>query len=127
MVKDSAQRDLASYTLEEKSRIAARARRNVGSECALILTTGFAVTMVVMFFFGNRTFLPIAAVLGLPPILVWCALSFGIAGLCAYAHYVFSHSKVASAKSMQADLLHHYQSIGRAAREEKIRAMQEKK
>ena len=93
-------------SLEERRRIARTARRNIRSESTLILTAGFALTMIVLFFFGAQTFLPIAAALGVRPILVWVMMSAGISALWAWLHSRLAGPRIALARQLNAKFLH---------------------
>lgn len=86
--------------------MARTARRNIRSERTLIFTAGFALTMIVLFFFGAQTFLPVAAVLGVRPILVWVMMSAGISALWAWLHSRLAGPRIARARQLNAKLLH---------------------
>ncbi|MEM9360295.1 MAG: hypothetical protein AAGB04_29290 [Pseudomonadota bacterium] len=75
--------DPSRLTQEERGKIEKRARKNVGSDVVLILTAGFAFCMVVLFWYGDVTFLPMAAYLEVRPTLVWIIQAFTISVVVA--------------------------------------------
>ncbi|MEP2897067.1 hypothetical protein [Roseibium sp.] len=90
---------------------------------ALILTAGFSLVAVTMFFFGKFTFLPLAELLQLRPTVVWIGLSFLISILGGLVHRWFASSSVARAREHQF-LVHQFdESQKRAETEKKINAL----
>ena len=98
--------DALPQSVEERRRIAQTARRNLHSERTLILTAGFALTMIVLFFFGTQTFLPIAAALEVRPLLVWVVLSAVISAVAAWLHGRIAGPRIARARELNARLLY---------------------
>lgn len=115
--------ELSNYSAEDKRRIAKTAKRNIHSECTLILTAGFAVLMIAIFFFADFTFLPISKAMGLRPTLVWVALSFGIAACWAWFHLKRFQPRISKARDLNAAFLHQYQEELRRQKEAKYQNM----
>ncbi len=101
--------ELSNLSQEDRKRIARLARRNVTSEFALIVSAGFSFLMVVLFFFGDRSFLLVAQALALPPTLVWIALAASGSFLWAFFHVVRMLPKVHKAREINAALIYEYQ------------------
>ncbi|WP_299085599.1 hypothetical protein [uncultured Ruegeria sp.] len=115
--------DPSELTLEERGRIAKRARRNVGSEITLILTAGFSLVAVTLFFLGKFTFLPLAELMQLRPTVVWIGLSFLISLIGGLVHGWVASSSIARARERQF-LVHQFDgSKKRAETEKKIKAL----
>lgn len=108
------EKDLSDYTSEEKAQIARTAKRNVHSECALILTAGTGLIAVSMSFLGRYTFLPIAYATNLSPSLVWIGLSLAISALLAWLHAKQSQPRIRRARDLDAAFLYQYQDKQRA-------------
>lgn len=85
------------------------ARRNVASETTLILTAGFSLIMIATFYFGDRTFLPLAETLDVRPTVVWVSLSALISFIWVLLHSVRLRPKVRQAQQISAELLYQYQ------------------
>ena len=93
--------DPAKLTLSERNRIARRARRNIQSEIALFLTSGFAVFMIALFWFGKLTILPLAEFLGARPTVVWVGLSALLSVFLASVHGLIGSRKIAQARQLE--------------------------
>ncbi|WP_299986493.1 hypothetical protein [uncultured Ruegeria sp.] len=111
--------DLSKTSRRDRKRIARMAKRNVGSEIVLILTAGFSLLMIVTFYFGVYTFLPLAEVVNVRPTIVWVALSFGTASICAFIHAIRMRPKVERARELDAAFLYEYQQKRNVERAEK--------
>ena len=103
------QKPLSDYTGEERRRIARLAKRSARSEVRLIMTAGFSLLMVILFFLGNWTFLPLAIATGIRPTVIWVAMSFGIAATWAYFHKRAVTPRIQWARTLDAAFLHDYQ------------------
>lgn len=115
--------DPSRLTLAERRKIASRAQRNVGSEVTLILTAGFALVTVTMFFFGKFTFLPLAESLQVRPTLVWIGTSFLTALIGGLVHGWIASRNVARAREHQF-LVHQFdETKKRAETEQKVKAL----
>ncbi len=102
--------DLSAYSKEQRERIAKTARRNVWSECVLILTAGFALTMLTLFFAGSRILLPLSLLLEMRPLILWAILSTMFSVGVAWWHYRRSSPKVEQAQALNAEFLYEYQN-----------------
>ena len=111
----------------ELHRIRSRSARNVSSEVVLILTAGFAFMMVFLFFLGQYTFLPIAELLGIRPILAWISLSVLLSVCLAFAHAKIASKTVALARAKQFEIDKFVESKKRAEIETKIAAAEKTK
>ena len=118
--------DLSTFSTDDRQKIDRAARRNVGSECRLILSAGFALLMVFTFFFAKVTFLPIAAALDVRPFFVWITLSAGVAAVWAFVHYAVFAPRIARAKALSAAFLHAHEQKEREANLAKLKALREK-
>ena len=87
--------DPSQMTRTERQKIGKRASRNVGSEVTLILTAGFAALMIVLFWFVNLSFLPLAKMFGISPTLDWIGLAVTISFAFGIVHGWFASSVVA--------------------------------
>ena len=115
--------DPSKLTLKNRGKIAKRARRNVRSEITLILTAGFSLVAITLFFFGKFTFLPLAELMQLRPTVVWIGLSFLISLIGGLVHGRIASRSVARAREQQF-LVHQYDgSRKRAETEKKIKAL----
>lgn len=112
--------DLSTYSRADRSRIARTAKRKVGSEATLILTAGFGVTMVALFFGARFSFLPLAEAIGIRPTIVWVALSSAIAATWAWLHVSLLTPKVSRARELDAAFLYEQQRLVRKDRARKI-------
>lgn len=102
--------DVSAYSADEKQRIARRAQRKLGSEVGLILLGGFSFLMVVLFVFGDKTFLPVAELIGARPTVVWVAMSAVISAIWAVWHHRRAKPKIAQARDLHAEISHLYQN-----------------
>ena len=114
--------DPSKVTQYERKNIRKRAQRNVGSEVTLILTAGFAFVMIVLFFFGKLTLLPLADLLDLRPILVWIGLSVLISVAVALVHSRLASKSVGRARERQFLIEEFDESERRSENENKIKA-----
>lgn len=111
--------EIPEYSRTEKARIARIAKRNVYSECTLILGAGFAVLVIVFFWFAKFTFLPISVATGLNPNFVLVALSFVTAAIWSWLHFMWFRPIISRARDMDAAFLYQYQNKLRRQREPK--------
>lgn len=117
--------EIEKLTRDERGRVAKRARRKIGSEVSLILSAGFACLMIILFVFGDRTFLPVAEALGVRPTVVWLALAAVLSVLWGTAHYFTGSRKIVEAREMDAAIRRAHQDKKNAETEAKVRAMNE--
>ena len=103
------QKPLAEYSGEERRQIARLAKRSIRSEVRLIMSAGFSLLMVILFFLGNWTFLPLAIATGIRPTLIWVAMALGIAAVWAFFHKRALAPRIAWARTLDAAFLHDYQ------------------
>lgn len=115
--------EIENLTRAEREKIAKRANRKIGSEASLILSAGFAVLVIVLFVFGDRTFLPIAEMLNLRPTVVLVALAALLSALWALLHYSRGARKIAEARQLETEIRRVHQNMRNAETEEKIRDM----
>lgn len=120
-------KELSNYSAEDKKRIAKTAKRNIYSECTLILTAGFTVLMFAMLYVRSITFLPISEAIGLRPTVVWVVLSFGIAACWARCHLIWFQPKISKARDLDAAFLYQYQDELRRQNEAKYHDVQSDK
>ena len=92
--------DPARLSPSEKAGIARQARRQVGSEIALILTFGFGALSLIFFVLGPAIVIPVSALPGLQPVAVWICLSAGLTGLWAKLHFDRATRSIARAREM---------------------------
>ncbi|MGR3711871.1 MAG: hypothetical protein ACU0A6_01960 [Shimia sp.] len=115
--------DPKQLTRTERQKISKRARRNVRSEVTLIFTAGFALMLVVLFWFGDLTFLPLAKIFGIGPSVTWIGLAALISFAFGLAHSWIASRGVAIAQAQQFELHRFDGANQRAETEEKIRTM----
>ncbi|WP_208354566.1 hypothetical protein [Pseudaestuariivita rosea] len=118
--------DPSKMTREERKEIQGRAQRNVGSEVTLILTAGFGLVMIILFFFGTVTVLPLAERLEMQPMPVWIGLSVLICFTCGMVHAWRASRNVARARERQFMIHQFDEARKRSETQEKIRALKEK-
>ena len=113
--------DPSKMTRTERHKIAKRAKRNVGSEVTLILTAGTSVLLILLFWFGNFSFLPLAELLDMRPPVVWLGLAVTIAFMLGSVHGWLASSAVALAQKQQFEIHQFDEANRRAETEEKLR------
>ena len=118
--------DPSEISRSERKRIFDRARRNVSSEVTVILTAGFALVMILLFFFGNFTFLPLAEYFQLRPTIVWIVLSLLISGTFGLVHSWLASKRVAQAGEQQSAKYKFDEAKRRSETEEKINILNKK-
>lgn len=118
--------ELESLTRAEREKVAKRANRKIGSEVSLILSAGFAFLVVVLFVFGDRTFLPIAEMLNLRPTFVLVALAALLSALWALLHYYRGAQRIAEARKLETEIRGAHQILRNAETEAKISNMKRK-
>lgn len=115
--------DPSQMTRTVRQKIGKRASRNVGSEVTLILTAGFAALMIVLFWFVNLSFLPLAKMFGISPTLDWIGLAVTISFAFGIVHGWFASSVVAQARKQQFEIHQFDEANKRAETEEKIKVL----
>ena len=101
---------LSDYSQTERAKIAILARRILPSEISLILGEGFAVIMIILFFFGEYTVLPIAAAFMLRPTVVWIVLSASLTIFWALTHARRTGPRIIAARDLHAAFLHEHEA-----------------
>ncbi|MBO9446004.1 hypothetical protein [Ruegeria sp. R14_0] len=96
--------DFSRITVSERSKIAKRSGRNIGSEITLVLSAGFAALMVVLFWFGDLTFLPLAEFLQIRPTIAWVLLAALLAVAIAAIHGLIGSRRIAFARQLEFEL-----------------------
>jgi hypothetical protein len=91
--------DPSQLTKAERQKITKRAGRNIGSEVTLILTAGFSLLMVLLFWFGDLSFLPLSELLGIRPTLTWIGLAASISIASSLVYGWVASSAVARAQN----------------------------
>lgn len=114
---------LSAYSGEERQKIAALAKRSVRSEVKLILSAGFSLLMVVSFFFGAFTFLPLSEATGIRPTIIWAAMSFTIAAVWAFLHGRRVGPRIQEAQELNAAFLYDYETQVMRERRAKAKAL----
>lgn len=117
-------KDPSKYSPQDKARIARTAKRNVNSEAILILSSGFGILMVVLFYFAEFTFLPVSTAIGVRPIIVWITMSFGIASILAWLHLLWFRPIISKANELNAAFQYEYQEELRTQREARYKEVQ---
>ncbi|MEP6020672.1 MAG: hypothetical protein ABJ251_19540 [Paracoccaceae bacterium] len=103
-------------------KIEKRARRNVGSEGKLILTAGLALVMILLFWFGNSLFVPLAELFGTRPTVVWIGLGVTISLTFGLIYGWLESRRVAKAREQQFEIHNLDEANKRAETAEKIEA-----
>lgn len=117
--------DPSKLTGDNRRKIARRASRKVGSEVTLILTAGFAICMVVLFWFGQATFLPLAEALDARPTVAWFFLGVAISIVFALVYGIWVSRKVARAREQQFLVQSFDGKAKRAEVEQKVQKMKD--
>lgn len=94
----------ASMSLTERAHVARRARRSLNAEVTLILTAGFSAVLIVLFWVGDKTFLPVASLLGLRPTVIWVAMGAVISVVWAVWHSKRAGRSIANARQIEVEL-----------------------
>lgn len=93
--------DPSQLTRAERQKVIKRAGRKIGSEVTLILTAGFALLMILLFWFGDLTFLPLSELLGIRPTLTWIGLSASISVTSSLVYGWLASKDLARAQKQQ--------------------------
>ncbi|MEO9517476.1 MAG: hypothetical protein ABJH45_01110 [Paracoccaceae bacterium] len=114
--------DPSHMTKADRLKIEKRARRNVGSEVKLILTAGLALVMILLFWFGNSLFVPLAELFGTRPTVVWIGLGVTISLTFGLIFGWLESRRVAKAREQQFEIHNLDEANKRAETAEKIEA-----
>jgi hypothetical protein len=115
--------DPSQLTKAERQKITKRAGRNIGSEVTLILTAGFSLLMVLLFWFGDLSFLPLSELLGIRPTLTWIGLAASISIASSLVYGWVASSAVARAQKQQFEIHKFDGANKRAETAEKIKVL----
>ncbi|WP_170582296.1 hypothetical protein [Ruegeria arenilitoris] len=117
--------NFSQMTVAERSKISERARRNIGSEVTLILTAGFAALMIGLFWFGDRTFLPLAEFLHVRPTVAWVLLAGLLAAVIALFHGLIGSRRIAFARQLEFEVSQFEEARKKQEQDMKIGMMRE--
>lgn len=111
---------LSQYSREERAKIAKTAKRNINSECTLILTAGWGLLMVIFFIAGKHTFLPFSAATGIHPIGAWVVMCTAIILPITWLYRRQAFPIIEHAQNLSAQFLYEKQDKDRADQDAKI-------